>query len=593
MIGGTAGPPGYGVLDILHRDAATGDLTEVACLSSDGTDGQTGASQACLPTPGLLGGGAVAVSPDGTTVYTGSSASAAILAFRRDPATGLLSRIGCFRLTPPLGSGCSAANVFGGIDALAVSPDGQGLYSGSGVGGPTPGSTTALSVLTAGLVSTATSTSTSSTATGTTASTATSASTSSSTSASSSASASTSTTTSATTTTTPTVASIFGVLPAGVPLVNPCLATGGVDGACANATSTMGISSLAMSADGRFLYATADSSDAVDTFARSASGLLTQTGCLMNTPPPGPCTASPFVSRPSDIALSADGRSAYVVDDGTLVVATRTPGTGAVTEVSCIDSGASADSGSDTSTDTTSTDSGSDSSSSASTDTTTTSTSTSSTDSCSTAPGVSAVASVAVSPDGASVYATNVDEGGLVAFTRDPTTGALTESSCAASADYLANNSSSPCVQTPGSDGSYLVVSPDGRNVYALDPTANALYGYGPAATAKGARLAAGGRAVLRITCPRVSRSLCVGRVQLALPTHAKRAARRRSHAATISSAGLYRLAPGRTARVEVRLPRAIRLALRHRHGHQLALLAKLTPVPGGGGAAARVIDLH
>ena len=91
MIGGLAGPPGYGVLDILHRDPATGDLTEVACLSSDGTDNHTGASHACLPTAGLLGGGAVAVSPDGAFVYTGSSASAAILAFRRDPVTGLLT----------------------------------------------------------------------------------------------------------------------------------------------------------------------------------------------------------------------------------------------------------------------------------------------------------------------------------------------------------------------------------------------------------------------------------------------------------------------------------------------------------------------
>src|SRR5277367_3951971 len=95
---------------------------------------------------------AVAVSPDGTTVYTGSSSSAAILAFRRDPTTGLLTRFGCLRLTPPLNSGCTPSNVFGGIDALLATPDGQALYAASGVGGPTPGATTALSVLTAGLV---------------------------------------------------------------------------------------------------------------------------------------------------------------------------------------------------------------------------------------------------------------------------------------------------------------------------------------------------------------------------------------------------------------------------------------------------------
>jgi len=98
---------------------------------------------------------------------------------------------------------------------------------------------------------------------------------------------------------------------------------GEVDGACANATSTTGITSLAISADGRFLYATAESSDAVDTFARDASGNLTQTGCLMASPPPGPCTASDFVSGPTAIALSPDGKNAYVVDSGNLVVANR------------------------------------------------------------------------------------------------------------------------------------------------------------------------------------------------------------------------------------------------------------------------------
>jgi len=596
VIGGIGGTSPYGVLDILHRDPTTGDLTEVACLSSDGTDGQTGASQACLPTPGLLGGGAVAVSPDGTTVYTGSSASAAILAFHRDPTTGLLTRFGCLRLTPPLNSGCTVANVFGGIDALALSPDGQGLYAGSGVGGPTPGSTTALSVLTAGLIaapvsaSSATTATSAVTASSSTTTTATPAATASTATTTSSAASTTSTTTSATSST-PSVASIFGVLPVGMPLANPCLATGEVDGACANATSAVGISSLAVSPDGRFLYATAASSEAVDVFARDASGNLTQTACLMNAPPPGPCTASSFVTAPTAIAVSPDGKNAYVVDAGNLVVANRNATTGALDPVSCIggddtdDNGSSDDSSGD--------DSGSDSRAHASDVAT-----------CASADGISSVSAVAVSPDGANVYITN-SGGGLVTFARDPGTGALTETSCAADSDFLSEDTSSTCVMAAATNGVHLVVSPDGRNIYVLDSDDEALYGFGPAATpaAAGARVAADGRTALRIACPSASRSLCIGQVQLAAKAHAAPRSRSR-HAARaartsaptrttmISSAAPFRLAPGRSAVVHVRVPRAVRGSL-HGGRRSLRVVADVRPVPGGGGASARTIVLR
>jgi DNA-binding beta-propeller fold protein YncE len=384
-----------------------------------------------------------------------------------------------------------------------------------------------------------------------------------------------------------------------VTLANPCLATGEVDGACANATSTVDLTSLAVSADGRFLYATADSSDAIDVFARDSSGLLTQTGCLMHSPPPGPCTASGLVDSPTDIALSADGKNAYVVDTGNLVVATRNATTGALNEVSCIDGATSADSGSgDNSGGGDS--SGSDSRARASqTDS----------GSCSSVDGITGLSAVAVSPDGANVYVSNVAEGGLVTFTRDPATGALTESSCAASSDYLSSNSSSSCVMSPASAANQLVVSPDGRNVYVLDPTDDALYGFGPAAApaAGGARLSSDGKAALRIVCPSAARSLCVGSVQLAsLPSRrvsgTHRSVRRphRSHTASaarsarppVSSAAGFRVAPGHSAVVYVRVPRTVRGAVRRRRGG-MRLLAEVQPVPGGGGASLRVVVLR
>ena len=41
----------FGSLAILKRDPATGSLSEVGCLSSDGTDGRDGASGACTRRP--------------------------------------------------------------------------------------------------------------------------------------------------------------------------------------------------------------------------------------------------------------------------------------------------------------------------------------------------------------------------------------------------------------------------------------------------------------------------------------------------------------------------------------------------------------
>jgi DNA-binding beta-propeller fold protein YncE len=69
--------------------------------------------------------------------------------------------------------------------------------------------------------------------------------------------------------------------------------------------------------------------------------------------------------------------------------------------------------------------------------------------------------SVAVSPDGRSVYATTVKDGAVVVFHRNPTTGALTQLGC------VANEALPGCTQGRALTGPDVVaVSPDGRNVY-------------------------------------------------------------------------------------------------------------------------------
>ena len=71
------------------------------------------------------------MSPDGLTVFVSSNISGGVVAFARNPATGLLTRIGCFQAKPQLGSGCTTAHVFAGSSALVASADGRALYVAS------------------------------------------------------------------------------------------------------------------------------------------------------------------------------------------------------------------------------------------------------------------------------------------------------------------------------------------------------------------------------------------------------------------------------------------------------------------------------
>ncbi len=74
-----------------------------------------------------------------------------------------------------------------------------------------------------------------------------------------------------------TLASIFTTPPASTYLSNPCLAVNGLDGVCAVGTATQGLDDLALSPDGKQLYAAAPGSKAIDVFATGAGGALTET----------------------------------------------------------------------------------------------------------------------------------------------------------------------------------------------------------------------------------------------------------------------------------------------------------------------------
>ena len=85
-----------------------------------------------LQGPGpFMGSRAVAVSADGRNVYVASSRSNAIAVFRRNPGSGALSQpagaAGC--IASKAAEGCARAIGLGGVNSLALSPDGRNLYA--------------------------------------------------------------------------------------------------------------------------------------------------------------------------------------------------------------------------------------------------------------------------------------------------------------------------------------------------------------------------------------------------------------------------------------------------------------------------------
>lgn len=119
-------------LSILTRSPATGDVTPIpskaGCfftLSREYRD--------CGEARALGGADDVVVSPDGKSVYVAAPAESSIAVFSRNPATGELSQSsspsGC--VAAEGNGGCTPARAIDRVTALAISPDGSTLYAAS------------------------------------------------------------------------------------------------------------------------------------------------------------------------------------------------------------------------------------------------------------------------------------------------------------------------------------------------------------------------------------------------------------------------------------------------------------------------------
>ena len=530
VVGGTEALS-FGSVAILKRDAATGGISEVGCLSSDGTDGRDGAFGACTPTPSLLGADGVAVSPDGLTVFVTSGFSGAVVAFARDPGTGLLTRLGCFQYRPPAGSGCPAANVYFGSAAVVSSADGKALY----VASPTQGSISTLMgslAVAPGSLSGAGSGSSE-----------------------------------------PSAASIFGAVPVSQFLENPCVAVNGLDGSCAVGVATQGLDDLALSPDGKELYAVAPGSDAVDAFTPAARGTLTESGCLKVEPPPGSCSASRFLKSPTRLAISPDGRNVYVADSsessGRVDVLTRDPSSGALADASCVDFLPPVEKPEERTKEQEEEAEGEAKPEPLPPDP------------CQRVPGLDSVDAVAVSGDGSAVYA--IGSSSAVVFSRDPSTGKLAEVSCA-------TNDDDRCTSFPLASGiEGAAVSPDGRDVYVATGKADMVVGFGIGAAVTTARVSAtrAGAAGVRVECPRALRRPCAGQVELtrAIRAGATRARhRRRLRRVGAGDSAHFTIRPGHRATIRVRIaPSSWRLLLARRSLRLMAIV-RADPYAGGSG---------
>ena len=242
------------------------------------------AHDGCGTARALEGASAIVVSPDNLHVYVASAAAGSVTSFARQP-NGSLAQLagvaGCISATPA--TGCSSGLSLGGADALAISPDGRFAY----VAGGTADSLIVLSR-------------------------------------------------DATTGRLTQVAGAAGCLRAN-------------HSECAGVTGLDGPSAITIAPDGTSLYV-ASTAGTLTSFQRDVqTGVLTQlpsgAGCLSDGELAG-CTAVGGLARASALAITPDGHTliAAGTDDDAVVSFRRDPVSGALTRVSCV-SGSAATAG--------------------------------------------------------------------------------------------------------------------------------------------------------------------------------------------------------------------------------------------------------
>jgi Ca2+-binding RTX toxin-like protein len=368
--------------------AVTGQLTQLGgafgCVSDSGTGGQ------CANGNALLGPMSVTVSPDGRSAYGTSIDSDAVTVFARNPTTGALTQLagtaGCVSETGN-GGQCADGKALDGAFTVTVSSDGKSVYVAS-------------------LESGAVAAFARDTASG--------------------------------------ALSQLGGTAA-------CISETGSGGECVDGRVLAGARWVTTSPDGRSVYAHSEGKD--DTAGGVA--ILTRnttTGALGQAAGEAGCVSAltancTFIRGPQfeagTVAISPDGKSAYIAGQSAIAIFTRDADTGALTQLSgeagCLHQGQTPQV-------------------------------------CTTfARGLDGALGVTVSPDGKSVYVASRTSQAVAAFVRDTDSGGLAQFAGTAG-----------CVSETGGGGecadgkalgtaSSVAVSPDGRSVYVGSPGSSAV----------------------------------------------------------------------------------------------------------------------
>jgi DNA-binding beta-propeller fold protein YncE len=182
---------------------------------------------------------------------------------------------------------------------------------------------------------------------------------------------------------------------------------------------------LALSPDGRFAYVAASSSGAIDVFARDAvTGALGWQSCVSNNGTDGTCVDGAALRGPWGVAVSPDGGNVYVAarTSGAVVIFARDAATGRLRQTGCVLHLAPVGV-------------------------------------CVPTQSLRGVSALAVSADGSTLIAAGTT--GVVAFARDPTTGALRQTGC------LGDTGCPPL--TTVNHPSAVLVAPDGARALVAD----------------------------------------------------------------------------------------------------------------------------
>lgn len=229
-----------------------------------------------------------------------------------------------------------------------------------------------------------------------------------------------------------------------------CVSETGSGGTCANGMGLSHPSAVAISPDGKNVYAASeaagDGNSSVAVFSRDATtGKLTQLGggsaCVSDAGTNG-CADGRALQGADQVVVSPDGNQVYISArvSGGIAVFNRDATTGALTQPAG-SAGCYRDDGGE---------------------------------SCANGTAITSLRGIAISPDGASVYTTSQDDA-IAAFSRNTSTGALTQLTGTA-ACVSETGSGGACADGLGLDSAWLpALSPDGSNVYVVSPDSSAV----------------------------------------------------------------------------------------------------------------------